>query len=164
MSSRTTRLTDAYIVGLELRKQLRDGTPLCSALGSLNGPFDMLNDGYPNWHPAPYSFRPMLRLFLYREITGHSYRALTRYPELAEIFGLDRIPDESVLSRTWRKRFDAGVREFLTTAAHFLVKEIHDRDLTVPQAQPKEEVLDSNTVESPFTSETPGSDGEFTDD
>ncbi|WP_136718622.1 transposase [Halorientalis salina] len=107
----------------------------------LNGPFDTLNDGYPDWHPAPYLFQGMVRLFLYREITGQSYRQLTQFPELADAFGLDRIPDESVLSRTWRHRFDDAGREFIATAAHYVVKEIHDRNLSVPAARPKEEVL-----------------------
>ena len=66
----------------------------------------------------------MVRLFLYRELTGESYRALTTYPELADVFGLETIPDESVLSRTWRTRFDDATRESVTIAAHYVVKEI----------------------------------------
>jgi hypothetical protein len=58
-----------------------------------------LQDGYPNWHPAPHSFRGTLRLFIYRELTGDSYRTLETYQELAEPFGLAHVPDESVLSR-----------------------------------------------------------------
>jgi hypothetical protein len=77
----------------------------------------------------------MLRLFYYREITGWSYRNLAAYPESAETFGLERIPDESVLSRAWRERFDAAVREFITTGAHYVVKEVHDLDLSVPLAR-----------------------------
>jgi hypothetical protein len=80
-------------------------------------------------------------LFLYREITGQSYRTLAQYPELAEAFGLDAIPDESVLSRTWRKRFDDRVREFVKIAAHFVVKEVHDRDISAPVVRPKSEVV-----------------------
>ncbi|WP_204357315.1 hypothetical protein [Halogeometricum borinquense] len=86
----------------------------------------------------------MARLFIYREITGDSYRTLETYQELAEPFGLDHVPDEAVLSRTWRNRFDDGVREYVTVAAHFVVKEIRDHGPAVPAVRPKEEVTDSN--------------------
>jgi hypothetical protein len=99
----------------------------------------------------------MVRLFLYREITGESYRTLGQYPELAGVFGLKRIPGESVLSRVWRYRFDEGVREFITTAAHYVVKEIHDGGLPVPAARPKEEVL------TPEKDYIPASTGEQTE-
>ena len=46
-----------------------------------------------------------------------------------------------VLSRTWRNRFDNATRTFVTTAAHYVVKDIHDRDIDVPEAWPKAEVL-----------------------
>ncbi|GGN93877.1 hypothetical protein GCM10009030_19660 [Haloarcula pellucida] len=108
MGIRAGRLTDAYIVGIELRSHLRRQRSLHEALQSVDGPFDKLTDGYPNWHPAP-SFHGMLKLFIYREVTGLSYRALTQRPDLAGPFGLDRIPDKPVLSPTWRKRFDGFV-------------------------------------------------------
>lgn len=103
MGSRLGRLTDAYLVGIELRDQIRKDIPFCEVLRTLDGPFNKLSDGYSEWHPAPYSFHGMLKLFLYRETTGDSYRTLTRHPKLAAVFGLERIPDESVLSRTWRR-------------------------------------------------------------
>ncbi|MFC4552398.1 transposase [Halorussus sp. GCM10023401] len=159
-------LTAAYLVGLELRDQIRNGIPFCDALRTFDCSFDTLNDSYPEWHPAPYSFHGMLKLFLYREITGDSYRTLTRHSELAGVFDLERIPDESVLSRTWRKRFDETVREFITTAAHYLVKEIHDRDLAVPDVRPKEDVLDPRKDPSAFPNEDTEDDStdEFPDE
>ncbi|WP_227377975.1 hypothetical protein [Haladaptatus halobius] len=75
----------------------------------------------------------MLNLFLYLEVTGDSYRTLTRHPELAGIFGLTRIPDESVLSRTWRNRFDNDVRGYITASAHYLVKEIYNENPPFPK-------------------------------
>jgi len=85
----------------------------------------MLEDGYPEWHPVSYPFRGMLKLFVYLEVTGDSYRSLTRHPELADVFGLNQIPNESVISRTWRNRFNDDVRGYVTASAHCLVKEIH---------------------------------------
>ena len=110
--SRERRLTDAYCVGIDLRDTLRGGTGLLDALSAVEEKFDTLTDSYPDWHPAPYSFDGMIRLFLYHEFTGASYRQLETYPELATAIGLTKTPDESVLSRTWRNRFTDGVREY----------------------------------------------------
>jgi hypothetical protein len=161
MTNRSRFLTDAYCVGINLREKLRDGSTLNRALATLEGSFDTLEDGYPDWHPAPYSFSGVLRLFLYREITGQSYRTLTQYPELAEAFGLDTIPDESVLSRTWRKRFDDRVREFVQIAAHFVVKEVHDHNFLAPNVRPKSEVVDE---ENCATEDDEAVGQEFTDE
>ena len=86
---------------------------------------------------------------------------MARYQELAEPLGLDRVPDESVLSRTWRKRFDDGIREFVQIAAHFVVKEAHDRDFSAPGVRPKSEVVDE---EDRSTEEYEAAGREFTDE
>jgi len=86
------------------------------------------------------------------EITGDSYaeftRRLTRQPEVATLLGFSRIPDESAFSRTWRNRFDDAVREYVQTAAHFVVKEIQDFDIPAPEVRPKEKILDEPPVEA----------------
>jgi hypothetical protein len=144
MEQRGRRLTDAFVAALELRKHLREGTAFCVALTDLELQIETLEDGYPEWHPASYSFHGMLKLFVYLEITGDSYRSLTRHPELADVFGLDQIPNESVISRTWRNRFDDDVRGYVTASAHCLVKEIHNENLSVPEVRPLEEVKQSS--------------------
>ncbi|ELY67182.1 transposase [Natronococcus jeotgali DSM 18795] len=58
--------------------------------------------------------------------------------------GLDQIPNESVISRTWRNRFDDEVRGYVTASAHYLVKEIHNENLSVPEVRPLEEVKQSS--------------------
>ncbi|NUB93072.1 transposase [Haloterrigena sp. SYSU A121-1] len=146
-------LTEAYLVGVELRTALESGQSFCNALRMLKDSFDALDDGYPEWHPAPHSFEGIVRLFLYRELTGESYRELSKYPELASVFGLEKIPGESVLSRTWHNRFDDATRTFVTTAAHYVVKEIHDRDIDVPEARPKAEVVTQDRDPSAFPDE-----------
>ena len=142
-SEQAARMTDAYKIGIELSETLRDGACLRTAVSQVTPHTGRLEDGYPDWHPAPDSFQGMLRLFIYREITGDSYRTLETYQELAEPFGLDHIPDEAVLSRAWRNRFDDGVREYVTVAAHYVVKEIHDYGPSVSAVRPKEEVANS---------------------
>jgi len=143
LSDRACRMTHAYKTGIELSETLQDGESLRAAVCEVTIYTEHLEDGYPEWHPAPDSFQGMLRLFVYQEITGDSYRTLETYQELAEPFGLDHVPDEAVISRTWRNRFDDGIREYVTVAAHFVVKEIHDYGPTVPAMRPKEEVTDS---------------------
>ena len=152
MEQRGRRLTDAFVAALELRKHLREGADLCTALTDLRLQIETLDDGYPEWHPASYPFRGMLKLFVYLEVTGDSYRSLTRHPELTDVFGLDQIPNESVISRTWRNRFDNDVRGYVTASAHCLVKEIHNEDLSVPEVRPLEEVKQSSE-ETPDSAE-----------
>ncbi len=159
MVQRGRRLTDAFVAALELRKHLREGTDFCTALTDLRLQIETLEDGYPAWHPASYSFRGMLKLFVYLEVTGDSYRSLTRHPELADVFGLDRIPNESVLSRTWCNRFDEDIRGHITASAHCLVKEIHNENLSVPEVRPLEEVRRSPEDDS----EAPEATTEFSD-
>ena len=137
-------MTHAYKTGIELRETLREGACLRTAVSEVTIYTEYLEDGYPGWHPAPHSFEGMLRLFIYREITGDSYRTLETYQELADPFELEHVPDESVLSRTWRNRFTDGVREYVTVAAHFVVKEIHDHGPAISAVRPKEDVIESD--------------------
>lgn len=140
-SNHNYRITDAN-TGLEITEQLQAGNSLPSSIAESTIRTEDFNDSYPEWHPAPDSFLGMVRLLIYRKITGESYRALARYQELAEPFGLGHILDESVLSRTWRNRFDDGVREFIRSTAHFVVKEVHDREVSAPAVRPRNEAVD----------------------
>ncbi|XRG94198.1 hypothetical protein V5735_19995 [Haladaptatus sp. SPP-AMP-3] len=137
-------MTYAYKIGIEFREALRDGACLRAAVSEVTLYADPLEDGYPEWHPASYPFHGMLKLFIYPEVTGDSYRSLTRHPELADVFSLDQVPNESVISRTWRNRFGDDVRGYVTASAHCLVKEIHNEDLAVPEVRPLEEVKRSS--------------------
>ena len=156
MGERGRRLTDAFVAALELREHLREGTDFCTALTDLRLQIGTLEDGYPEWHPVSYSFRAMLKIFLYLEITGDSYRSLARHPELADVFGLDRIPNESALSRTWRNRFDDDVRGYVTASAHLLVREVYNEDLAVPEVRPLDEVRRSPEGDSEASKATTG--------
>ncbi len=154
LSDRSYRMADTY-TGVGIAEQLQAGNSLPSSIAESTIRTEYLDDSYPEWHPAPDSFLGMVRLLIYWKITGESYRALARYQGLAEPFGLDHIPDESVLSRTWRNRFDDGVREFIRSTAHFVVKEVHDREFSVPAVRPKSEVVDEQN-RSPKDDQTVG--------
>jgi IS5 family transposase len=135
-------MTDAYSTGIEITEQLRAGDSLLSSVAESSIQTEYLDDSYPEWHPAPHAVLGMVRLLIYREATGTSYRALARYQELAEPLDLEHILDESVLSRTWRKRFDDGVRELVQVAAKFVIKQTHDREFSAPAVRPKVEIVD----------------------
>ena len=149
LSDRACRMTDAHNTGIEITEQLREGDFLLSSVTDSSIQTEHLHDSYPVWHPAPHSFLGMVRLLIYREATGESYRALARYPELAEPLDLEHIPDESVLSR-----FDDGVREFVQVAAHFVIKQSHDREFSAPAVRPKAEIVDE--VDPSTDNETAG--------
>jgi len=51
-----SRITHAYMVGIGLRNDLDDGITLSEAIRRVDGTFETLQDDYPDWHPAPYSF------------------------------------------------------------------------------------------------------------
>jgi len=78
LSDRACRMTHAHSTGIELRETLRDGASLRAAVSGVTLYTEHLEDGYPDWHPAPDSFRGMLRLFIYQEITGDSYERSKR--------------------------------------------------------------------------------------
>ena len=164
LSDRACRMTHAYKTGIELSEALLERACLWDAVSEVTIYMEHLEDGYPDWHPAPDTFRGMLRLFIYREITGDSYRTLETYQEFAEPIGLAHIPDESVLSRTWRKRFNDGVREYVTLTAHYVVKVIHDYGPNIPAVRPKEEVTDLKSESDDDDDEQDESGGaEFSD-
>lgn len=138
-------LCEAYQLGIAIRNDLKE-YDLVTAFEDLDHSIDAIEDGYPAWHPAPLSFRAMVLSFVFMEITGDSYaefsRRLTRQPEVATILGFSRVPDESAFSRAWRNRFDDAIHEYIHAAAHFVVKEVHDRNISAPEVRPKAEIVD----------------------
>jgi len=110
MNSRVAILTDTFVVVFELRKHLREERDFCIAITELEFQTEPPEDGYPEWHPTPYPFHGMLKLFLYLEVTGDRYQSLVRHSELVGVFRIGRIPDKSNFLETWRNRFDDDVR------------------------------------------------------
>ncbi|OYR60673.1 transposase, partial [Halorubrum sp. E3] len=137
-------LCEAYQLGITIRNELKKAD-LVTAFENLDHSIDTIEDGYPAWHPAPLSFRAIILSFVFMKITGDSYaefsRRLTRQPEVATILGFSRVPDESAFSRAWRNRFDDAAHEYIHAVAHFVIKEVHDRDISAPEVRPKAEIL-----------------------
>jgi len=93
----------------------------------------------------------MVLSFIFMEIRGNSYaafiRRLTQQPEVVTILKSGCVLDESTFSRAWRKRFDDAIQEYVQTAAHFVIKEVHDLGIPAPEVRPKEELVDEPPVE-----------------
>jgi len=53
LSDRAWRAIHAYKTGIELKKTLRGGACLREAVSEVPLSTDQLEDGYPEWHPAP---------------------------------------------------------------------------------------------------------------
>jgi len=145
---RERRKTDAYRVGIVVADTYRHETSLVTAIGGASIRTETLEDPYPAWHPAPYDFEGMLRILIYHKITAESYQCIAEYPELADEFDLKKTPGPSVLSRTWRERFDDDAREFVETAARFVVKQAHDYDFAGPEIRPTSDVTNDETSEN----------------
>ena len=56
MDTQGRRITHAYVVGVDLSNEIRDGASLCAATQPIDGPFETLDDGYPDWNPGPHAF------------------------------------------------------------------------------------------------------------
>lgn len=104
---------------VDIRYEFRTCSSLIETLQATTIP-DLLReelDEYPDWHPAPYDFEPMVQALLYKELTNRNYkelaRALRRCPEVPAGLGLSSVPDASTFSQTWRNRFPEELREMV---------------------------------------------------
>ncbi len=65
-----------------------------------------------------YEMAQLFRLFLLKELHGWTHETalltyLTHHPELRELLGIETVPDQSTLWRSWHKRFTSELREGL---------------------------------------------------
>ena len=161
---RLQSLCEVYQLGITIRDKLKE-TDLITVFEDFDHTIDAIEDRYPAWHPAPLSFRAMVLSFVFMEITGDSYanftRRLTRQPEVATILGFSRVPDESTFSRAWRNRFDDAIHEYVYAAAHFVVKEVHDRNISAPEVRPKAEIVDDTKEDRDSVEDKSFSQGEI---
>ncbi|WP_394347840.1 transposase [Haloarcula mannanilytica] len=79
----------------------------------------------------------LFRLFLLKEIHGWTHETalltyLSHHPELCEQLGLETVPDQSTLWRTWHERFTANLRETIEAAARTILIKAQDAGVTVP--------------------------------
>ena len=118
-------------------------------------PLDELHDEYTITSSKTFEFDPMLRLFLYREVTGYSQKELAdrmqKWPYLQQHFGFDRAPTQQALSYTERKRFSYDLRQLIQDVGKGICEAaeehgIRSGQLRSPDTNPSpDEIAESST-------------------
>nr|WP_311171477.1 transposase [Halobellus sp. ZY16] len=85
-----------------------------------------------------YRMDTLFRLFVLKELHGWEHEtALVDYlgtrPELCEQLGLETIPDQSTLWRSWHERFTPDFRETVETAARTILIKAQNAGIGVPR-------------------------------
>ena len=85
-----------------------------------------------------YEMDTLFRVFLLKECHGWGHEtALIEYlecrPALCEQLGLESVPDQSTLWRSWHKRFTTDLRSTVETAARTILIKAQDADVVVPR-------------------------------
>ncbi|GGM51820.1 hypothetical protein GCM10009006_36260 [Haloarcula argentinensis] len=80
----------------------------------------------------------LFRLFLLKELHGWTHETalftyLTHHVELCEQLGLETVPDQSTLWRTWHERFSTKLRETIQAAARMILIKAQDAGVAVPR-------------------------------
>ncbi|MDS0222481.1 transposase [Haloarcula sp. S1AR25-5A] len=96
------------------------------------GPHDQYSEA------TQYEMAQLFRLFLLKEIHGWTHETalltyLTHHPDLREQLGLETVPDQSTLWRSWHERFTTELRETIETAARTVLIKTQDEGVAVPQ-------------------------------
>lgn len=91
-----------------------------------------------------YEMETLFRLFVLKELYGWGHETalveyLTQQPDLCERLGLESVPNQSTLWRSWHHRFTADLRNTVKTAARtILIKAQNARYLSSAQARTTE--------------------------
>ena len=85
-----------------------------------------------------YEMDTLFRVFILKEIHGWKHEtALIEYlecrPALCEQLGLESLPNQSTLWRSWHKRFPAELRSTVETAARTILIKAQNADVVVPR-------------------------------
>ena len=85
-----------------------------------------------------YKMETLFRLFLLKECHGWNHETalikyLTKHPELCERIGLESVPDQSTLWRSWHHRFTTEFQDTVETAARTILIKAQNAGVTVPR-------------------------------
>ncbi|MDR5657861.1 transposase [Halodesulfurarchaeum sp. HSR-GB] len=88
--------------------------------------------------PTRYEMDTLFRVFLLKELHGWEHEtALIEYlecrPALREQLGLESLPNQSTLWRSWHERFTAELRGTVETAARTILVKAQNADVAVPR-------------------------------
>jgi len=108
---------------------------ISKVIGKIDFPIEKIPDKYdPERLPEDtFPFESMLRVYLYKKISGHSQiqtaKRLEKWPYLQQRFGLDRAPSQQDISYAKRDRFYLCVRQFLQEVADGIREIAESRDI-----------------------------------
>jgi len=85
-----------------------------------------------------YEMETLFRLFLLKECHGWDHETalveyLTQHPDLCEQIGLDSVPNQSTLWRSWHHRFTAELQDTVETTARTILIKAQNGGVTVPR-------------------------------
>nr|WP_245944521.1 transposase [Haloplanus salinus] len=85
-----------------------------------------------------YEIDTLFRVFLLKELQRWAHEtALIEYlecrPALCKQLGLESVPDQSTLWRSWHERFTAELRDTVETAARTILIKVQNADVAVPR-------------------------------
>jgi len=85
-----------------------------------------------------YEMETLFRLFLLKELYGWNHETalveyLTHHPDFCEQIGLESVPNQSTLWRSWHHRFTADLRDTVETAAQTILIKAQNAGVTVPR-------------------------------
>jgi IS4 transposase len=85
-----------------------------------------------------YEMETLFRLFLLKECHGWDHETalveyLTKHPDLCDQLGLESVPDQSTLWRSWHHRFTAELQDTVETAARTILIKAQNAGVSVPR-------------------------------
>ena len=85
-----------------------------------------------------YEMETLFRLFLLKECHGWNHETtlveyLTKHPYLCDQLGLESVPDQSTLWRSWHQRFITELQDTVETAARTILIKAQNAGVTVPR-------------------------------
>jgi IS4 transposase len=88
--------------------------------------------------PTSYEMATLFRLFLLKECHGWDHETalveyLTQQPGFCEQIGLESVPNQSTLWRSWHHRFTADLKDTVKTAARTILIKAQNADVAVPR-------------------------------
>ncbi|MFC6770052.1 transposase [Halorubrum pallidum] len=103
-----------------------------------------------------YEMETLFRLFLLKELHGWDHETvlveyLTQHPDLCEQIGLESVPNQSTLWRSWHHRFTADLQDTLETAARTILIKAQNTGVAVPREPERQSRRhsDENTESNP---------------
>jgi len=80
----------------------------------------------------------LVRIFVLKELHGREHETalieyLERRPELREQLGLESVPDQSTLWRSWHERFTTDLRETVQNSARTILIKAQNAGVAVPR-------------------------------